>query len=153
MQFKVLRREIMSVDPDVIKELLAHLREYVSRIDNMDFEPHELHEDVDVQDLVAHRLHTAVETMIDISMHIASGLNLPKRDDSASVIKLLGKERILSDNLVKRLTGAPGARNVIVHEYHNVDFQDLEKNLDQNIIDLKDYAKEIVEYLEKEEII
>jgi uncharacterized protein YutE (UPF0331/DUF86 family) len=143
----------MPVDPDVVRELLAALRDYISRLERMEFQREELLKDIDRQDLVSHRLHTAVEAMIDISMHLASGLNLPKRHKASDVIALLGEEGILSSELTQRLTKAPAARNVMVHEYYDVDYELIADNYEDNILDLKDFAREITQYLQQEDII
>lgn len=143
----------MPVDPEVVKKKLARLQDYISRMENMEFDRAELLEDVDIQDMLTHRLHTAVEEMIDLCMHVASGLNLPNKENAKDVILLLGREKILSADLVDRIAQAPATRNLIVHEYHQVDFAVLEKYHQDHLQDLKDFAKEIVTYLQQEQIL
>lgn len=143
----------MPIDPDVIKERLYFLNLYINRLESMEFEPHEISSDADIQDLVSHRLHTAVEAMIDIAIHIASSTNLPRAESASDAIQLLGENEILSEELVSRITNAPAQRNVLVHEYHRIDYEIIEKSFQSNLIDLKQFLAEITEYLIKEGII
>lgn len=143
----------MPIDKVVISKLLQGIADYTHRLEAMEFVPQELYEDIDIQDLVSHRLHVAVEMMIDISVHVAGGLNLPGRDTAADVFRLLAQHEILSNDLVDRIVKAPNQRNILVHEYLDVDYEVINQNYEGYIGDLKQFQREITEYLVKEGVL
>ena len=111
----------MPIEREVVLNLLDQLKDYVADIDQMRFDESELLENRDIQHLLNHRLHSAVEICIDIAMHIASALELPGRDSAIDVIVLLGKHKIISSTLAREFQKAP--RLCIVQQTPRVKFQ------------------------------
>lgn len=138
----------MPVEKDIIIRLLDELKDYIYDIENMSFSESELAESRDMQHLLNHRLHTAVEICIDIAMHIASALELPGREKATDVILLLGKKNIISKELSRDFQKAPGLRNLLIHGYAKVDYGFLFKDYNKEVEDIKRFAQEIKKYLE-----
>ncbi len=143
----------MSIDSVVVTKLIDQLREYIARLEKMRSMKEQFVTDIDTQDLVSHRMHTAVEIMIDIATHIASSLNLGGKETAADVFRLLGKENVLSGELTAKLVSAPAMRNVLIHEYSDVDFQLIADHYDENLSDLKHFLQEITKYLVKQNVL
>lgn len=139
----------MPIDKTIIYNLLEELQDYIYDLENMNFTISELEENRDIQHLINHRLHTAVEICIDIAMHIASALELPGRDSAIDVILLLGKEDIISRKLAAQFQKAPKLRNLLIHGYARVDYQMLFRDYKDDISQMKQFAYQIKEYLEK----
>lgn len=141
----------MPIDKEILSQLLSQLKDYISYIENMNFTKEELVDDVDIQHLLSHRMHMAVEICIDMAMHIASALELPERDSAVDVIRLLGKHKILERKFADKFQKAPKLRNLLIHGYAKVDYQLLYKDYKADVKDLKEFARQINEYLEKSE--
>ena len=139
----------MPIDKTIINNLLEELQGYIYDLENMHFTLFELEENRDIQHLINHRLHTSVEICIDIAMHIASALELPGRDSAIDVILLLGKEHIISQKLAKEFQKAPKLRNLLIHGYARVDYQMLFRDYKDDISQMKQFAFQINEYLDK----
>lgn len=139
----------MPIDKEIIRKLLDELKDYLSDIENMNFAENDLLESRDIQHLLSHRLHMAVEVSIDIAMHMASALELPGRESATDVIMLLGKEGIISNDLAERLEKAPKLRNLLIHGYAKIDYRFLFRDYKKDIQDLKEFALEIKNYLDK----
>jgi len=139
----------MAVDRQVLESLLNKLQKTLLKLDRMDFSSEELREDEDLQDLVDRRLQIAIETCIDMATHLANGLNLPGRDIAGEVFKLLAEEKIIDSNLAEKMSRACGFRNILVHEYLMIDYNLVYENYKFNLDDLRDFAKAVVDFLEK----
>lgn len=139
----------MVVDRQVLESLLNKLHKTLSNLERMEVVVEELLENENLQDLVDRRMQIAIETCIDIANHLASGLNLPGQDTSADIFKLLSEEKILEQNLAEKLSRACGFRNILVHEYLTIDYKIVFQNYKYGLDDLRNFAKTVVDFLEK----
>jgi len=133
----------MPVEREIVIKLIDELKDYISDIENMDFDEGDLVDDRDTQHLLNHRLHTAVEICIDIAMHIASAREFPGRSKAADVIFLLGKEKIISLELAEKFQKAPSLRNILVHGYDEIDYRMLYRDYKNDLEEIKQFAAEI----------
>lgn len=138
----------MPVNKAAILDLLEKLQDYLYDLEYMNFTLPELQENRDIQHLINHRLHTAVEICIDLAMHIASALELPGRDSAIDVILLLGKKGIISKKLAEKFQKAPKLRNLLIHGYAKVDYKMLFKDYRRDISEMKEFATEIKKYID-----
>ena len=63
--------------------------------------------------------------------------------------ELLAKEKVISKKLAENLGSACGFRNIVVHGYQKVDFKQLYYDYKDDLKDLRDFAKQINEFLNK----
>jgi uncharacterized protein YutE (UPF0331/DUF86 family) len=86
------------------------------------------------QDAVALNLQRACEQCIDLANYVirVRKLGLPK--DSRESFRLLASNRIIPEDLAKKLEGMVGFRNILVHEYQRMDF-DLMIDVIENRLD------------------
>jgi uncharacterized protein YutE (UPF0331/DUF86 family) len=141
----------MAIQSETIKNLLQQLDEYLSLIENMSIgSEEEILENKDIQHLLERRLHIALEIAIDISAHIAAGLKLPDRETAKSVFAVLGKEGIISKQLALKMQDVVGFRNILVHEYGEIDHSLVYKTYKEDLGDLHRFGSEIIEFLEEE---
>lgn len=139
----------MPFDREIIDHLLDELKDYIYDIENMKFGENDLLAERDIQHLLNHRLHTAVEICIDIAMHIASALELPGRDSAQDVISILGKNKIISKELAGEFQKAPRLRNLLIHGYAKIDYSFLFRDYRKDLGDIKRFAAEIKIYLNR----
>lgn len=139
----------MAVDRQIIEKLLNSLKGELSKLDAMDFTYEDLVNEVDVQDLVNRRLQVAIESCIDIATHLVSGLNLQGQDTAAEFFRLLAKEGVIRPELAERVAKAYGLRNVLVHLYLKIDYQIVHQSSHEGLEDLREFARQVVGFLEK----
>lgn len=139
----------MPVEKQIIEKLLIELKDYIYDIENMNFTEDNLLQNRDIQHLLNHRLHTAVEICIDIAVHIAGALELPGRESASDVILLIGKNGIISRELAERFQKAPGLRNLLIHGYTQIDYSFLFRDYRKDLGDIKQFALEIKNYTDK----
>lgn len=66
-------------------------------------------------------LMESIQAMIDISCAVVSRYNLGYPDSYADCVRVLRRHEVLPHDLADRLIRAVGMRNVLVHEYLDVD--------------------------------
>lgn len=93
-------------------------------------------------------LQVAIQAALDIANHIiaSSSLERPSKE-SSEVFGILAKEKIISENLSEDLIAATGYRNVLVHEYLEVDRHRTYDIIQNHLSDLSEFAKYIEEFL------
>ena len=139
----------MSVDKTLILKKLDFLQSQLVGIEHMDFDKASFVKDADIHDLVTFRLQQAVETAIDITTHIIAESNLPRKETAKDAFLLLGQEAIIDEELSRRMGKSADFRNRVVHGYNDFDYTLLFRDYKDNILDLKNFAKQIVGFLEK----
>ncbi len=101
------------------------------------------------QDAVIVNLHRACEQCIDMANHIIrlNKLGLPAA--SAESFTLLRKADIIDDELEKKLKGMVGFRNIVIHQYRDIDIKIVVEVLEKNANDLIEFAGILVSALSK----
>ena len=99
-----------------------------------------------LKDIVERNLEVAAQACIDIANRIISMEQLKKPLDAYGSIEMLGKVGILPQTLADKLSPIAGFRNILVHEYLEIDWNEVLKNL-QRIGDLYDFMGHIKTWL------
>ncbi len=95
-------------------------------------------------------LQVAIQACIDIANHIVASLGIDRPiKDTAEVFSSLAGENIIPKGFVETMTEITGYRNVLVHDYLEVDRHITYENIQKRLPDLARFAKHIEEFLEK----
>ena len=87
--------------------------------------------------------------MIDIAAHIVASAKLGQPKSAGDLFVILAKAKILDQKLSQRLTQAVGFRNILVHQYSDIDYHLAYSDLKRKLKDLRDFAERINNYLRK----
>ncbi len=134
---------------DLIFKFLNSLEDSLRRIRSMDFTFDMVLGDEDIQDMLDRRMQKAIEACIDIVIHLSMQLKLPRQEKTSELFNLLSKKKIIDSKLANKLKSAVGLRNIIVHEYTEVDYKLAYSDLDSKLKDLEKFAYEIKKFLDK----
>lgn len=137
----------MSIDKELIYKKLDFLNAHLSAVERMDFTVDSFVENADIHDLVTFRLQQAVETCIDVAVHIISELDIPRKETAKDAFLLLGEQKIITKELAGKLGKAVDFRNRVVHGYNNFDFRILFRDYKDDIAELRTFGREILQYL------
>lgn len=108
------------VDEARVARLLRHLSERVHRLDETRSIP--LADRTPLWlDAVKYLQITAIEACIDVAQHIGSASGFPPPATNAHAVRLLGERRVVAREVAEELAVAVGFRNVLVHQYIDVD--------------------------------
>lgn len=89
---------------------------------------------------------TAIEAVVDVAQHMAAAEGWGPPDSNADAVRLLGRRGVLDPELGERLARAVGFRNVLVHEYVDVDDRVVVDRL-QDLGDLRAFPSAVVRWL------
>ena len=91
----------------------------------------------------------AIESIIDILSVINSDLHLSIPEDEEDVVENLGRNGILTQNMVDKVRRMKGFRNIIVHRYGRIDDLLAYKILTENLKDFGEFIESIEQFLEE----
>lgn len=129
----------------------ARLRELSRRLRRVEAKKpaslRQLAADEDLQDILSRNLELAIQAGVDIAAHLcgAHGQVPPTAGDAFSILAKLG---LLEAALAKRLRRAVGFRNVLMHEYVEVDWKIVLRVATTDTKDLAAFGKAVVALLE-----
>ena len=89
---------------------------------------------------------TAIEACVDIAQHVCAAEGWGPPRDNGDAVALLGRHGVLDPDLADRMRRAVGFRNVLVHEYVEVDDSVVLARLGDPS-DLARYARHVADWL------
>ena len=134
--FPVVRRHLAA-----LREALGNLRRHSGATPEM------LRADMDLRWTVEHGLQLCAQNAIDIATHLAAAAGLDA-SDYASAIDRLSDTRVLPAAFGARFRRIAGFRNVLVHDYIEVDLDVVTRVLDENLDDFEEFARLIEHHLD-----
>lgn len=93
---------------------------------------------------------TCVEVVVDVAQHLCAAEGWGPPSDNGAAVRLLGARGVLPPALADRLVLAVGFRNVLVHEYVEVDDALVEQRL-EDLSDLTAFVKALAGWLRRPE--
>jgi len=139
------------VDEGLILRKLADLEEYLEQLKEFQGVTLDAYlSDWKTQRIVERTLQMMIETCADIAGHIISdkGFRIPK--SYADTFRVLEDNKVIEPDLLQNMVKMSKFRNVIVHQYDNVDAEIITGILRNNIHDFVEFKDCIVTFLKKE---
>ncbi len=100
--------------------------------------------DLDCQESILFNLQMAVQNCIDIAAHIISEEELGIAGSTNEMFYILQENEYLSPQLTENMVAAVGFRNLVVHEYGNIDLRQVYQIAHQDIDDMEGFLKAII---------
>ncbi len=89
----------------------------------------------------------SIEVVIDISSMIISHEDFEKPDSYREMILELGESEILDEDFASNFADIAGFRNILVHQYAEIDEEIVHQKLRENLEDFDEFAKQIATYI------
>lgn len=138
----------MTINKQLIQQKLDQLQNFLRQLESMDFDLTKLKSDQDIQQLVSFRLQQSTKTAIDITMHLIANLDKLKfQSKASSAFQELEKHNIISSQTARQMQLATGFRNLVVHQYADINFNQVFKDYRQDIKSLKRFSHEILDFI------
>ncbi|SRR5690554_1488743 len=129
------------VDVEVIKQRLNQLSTSINKIERFkEISLEEFLKDDIIQDVVEYNLFIAINMMIDIATHIVVDNNMGSPETLGEAFNILNKEKYLNDEETKVYRNMVDLRNILSHEYINIDKKIIYSILKNNLIDIKKFV-------------
>lgn len=136
---------------EVISSRLKLLNQYVDELRSMQWVSFKEYQDNKlIRKFVERTFQTAIEACLDIGSHLISSEGFRYPEDNKDIFQVLHEEGIISGNLLPQLIGMAGFRNVLVHNYADLDDAAVYGALKKRLGDFDEFARAIVAYLERE---
>lgn len=138
------------IDRDLIRRKLSRLNMYLDKLQPII--KHTFNEYLSDQYLKfsAERLiQLIVECASDVNNHVVVEKGQRPPEDYTSSFIRASEVGLISRELADRIKGAGGMRNIIVHEYMDIDDEKVYKTLPIAVSDFKEYIKQVDDFLDK----
>ncbi len=131
------------VSPDVVAKRLRLLDSYLKKLHSIQnrIRLEQFLVDSDMQDIVERNLHLAIETVLDIGQHIIASAGWEPAEEYRNIFVILQQHNVISSNLLGRVQGMAGFRNLLVHEYATIDHTQVFHVLKNHLDDLMELAR------------
>jgi len=133
------------MDKDVVLNKLESLRRCLQRIqDKTPASAELLVGDYDLQDIIALNLERAIQTCVDIGLHIISDLEVPVPEAMAQTFYALKKAGCLDVATAERMAKSVGFRNTAVHAYQEIDWDIVYCIITEHLDDFRSFSRQIL---------
>ena len=137
----------MPVRPEVVRAKLLQISEAVGRLRSwLPVTAERLTRDIMFRWAVEHGLHLAAEALFDTGNHVLAGEFQEAADEYREIPPRLAAPGVLSAATAQRLESLAGFRNLLVHEYANIDAGRLAAGLDR-LDDFEAFVAEVEGWL------
>ncbi len=94
-------------------------------------------------------IRKTVEAVIDIASRLIALEGLERPDAYSKYFKVLEKNEIIQEDLAESLAEMAQFRNMITHQYHKIDHEQLDMIIEEDIEDIRRFISMVIEYGEK----
>jgi uncharacterized protein YutE (UPF0331/DUF86 family) len=138
----------MVIKSEVIRKRLNKLDEYLKILYGLQkYTMEEFLSDPEHYASVERFLHMAIESTIDIGGHIVSGLGMGEVNWYSDIAAIMEEKGYISVELREKWIRIVGFRNILVHQYIEVDRKIVYDVLQNKLSDLEELKKVFVSFL------
>jgi uncharacterized protein YutE (UPF0331/DUF86 family) len=133
------------VEPEIVARKVGALRDHVERIREVLPPAAATYlADRTAQEVVAFNLIQATQSLIDLGVHLISAAGWSVPETFGEIFTTLGARGVMPPDLAERLRRAAGLRNLLVHEYGEIDQALVHEIVSRDLQDLLSAAEHIV---------
>lgn len=137
------------LDPDGVTQKLELMRDALDVLEEVaEVDADKLRDDRIVRGAVERYLMLLVDQAVAVNLHLSGALGGETRRDYASSFRAAADVGVVSDELADRLVGSVGLRNVLAHEYVEVDLQLVAVAVPRAIEEYGAYVRAVASFLQ-----
>ncbi|MBI4263163.1 MAG: DUF86 domain-containing protein [Acidobacteria bacterium] len=137
------------VDRHVVQARLGKIREYVAllhRIGSLADEAAFVRDPL-VYGNAERYLQLAIQAVLDVSNHIVADMDVRLPADNKELFERLAARKVLPVRLSKKLVSMAGFRNILVHEYLEIDRHRVYEVLRKDLADFDRFVRAVTKLL------
>lgn len=139
------------VSKKILFKLIERLERALNRLESKkDVSFEDFEKNWELHGAIIHELQVVIQTIIDIGTHLISELGLKSPDFYREIANILEQNNIIPSDYAENLRKIIAFRNILVHEYMELDLKEVYKNL-QKLEDLRKFAVYILNFLDTQE--
>lgn len=136
------------VDIELVRSKIARMKHSLNRLKGKySLTWTQFRDDIDVQDIVSHNLQLAIQICINISSHIIADEDWEVPTSFGNTFRILSNHKVISPEMADIMASMAGFRNVLIHEYEDVDLKKVYEILTNRLSDFEDFSRQIIKYL------
>ena len=136
------------VRPEVIQKRLAKVEEYLTILKGIQrYALEEFLADPERYGSAERFLQLAIEGMNDLGSHLIADLNLGTLDSASDIPRILCEKGYVDEDLCETWVRMIGFRNILVHDYLDVDRSIVHRVLQQNLDDVQALMRVFARFL------
>jgi len=141
------------IDKEVIKKKFQELSIYLKELEkNRDLSWEDFSSSLGKQWLICHGLQLSIQIILDVGNHILASIGENQIEDYVDIIDKLGERGIIPSEFAKSIRGMAGLRNILVHEYVDLDLKKIYEILQNRLSDFYDFMEYVNRFISREEI-
>ena len=141
------------IDEEVLVEKLRHINQYTDELHQMRGISIEAYEnDVMRRRAVERTFMNLIQACIDLSRHIRRGLDRDPQESAKDEIVAIGDAGIISENVEAKMAEAVGFRNVLAHQYGDINDKTVYDILHNDLHWFERFQQQIAQWLQEQDI-
>ena len=135
------------VDFDLVRHKISHIDNNLSRLkERSKVTLKQLTDDLDIQDIILHNLQLAIQACMDIGSHIIADESWEMPNTLGEIFSVLQHHNVISSQIEENLKPMVGFRNILIHEYQEIDLEKVYDIITNHLVDFNKFRKEIINY-------
>lgn len=136
------------VDKDVVLNRIKHLEDNITYLEKIKkYDKKTFSSTQDIYYRFERALHLALEAVLDLGNHLIADQNLETPDSNRDIFRILFENEIIGNELKESLIKMAGFRNILVHDYLDLDRELEYEIIKNNIDDIKEFMRVVLKYL------
>lgn len=135
---------------DILEKIntrLETLREYVKILKSLKgVTGKDLATNIDKRAKAERYLQLAIEACVDIAELIISDQRLPTPKTARETIEILGDNGILKKEFASEFAPAVGFRNILIHDYLKIDYNQVADKINNRLGDFEKFAQQVAKF-------
>jgi uncharacterized protein YutE (UPF0331/DUF86 family) len=132
------------VDGDVVADKLRHIESYTADLKEMRGLPKaDYVDDTVTQRAVERTFEMLVQACIDLAQHIRRAEGLEPSGTAKQEVQALGEADVISAETQRKMEEAVGFRNVIAHQYGDIDHEVVYDTLHEDLVWFERFQQEV----------
>lgn len=136
------------MDKEFLKRKLTLANRYFEELSKVEFDLYQMENEIDIYAKVLFLYQNVIERCLGLATYIIKDQKLPIPSTAKQAFMELSRAKILDTKTAKRLGGAYGFRNAIIHDYDQIKLAELVEEHSNNLDNLKTFLKAIAKYIE-----
>ncbi len=137
------------VDKDLLNSKLQELERYITQLSkHRGVTSDKLANDLDEAWIIQHGLLLCIQVVLDMGNHILADAGVSV-NEYADIFPQLGRLGVIPEDYAVSIKGMAGLRNLLVHEYSELDMDTLAGVVNNRLNDFTRFGTYVLKYMEK----
>lgn len=126
----------------VIENKISAVKKYLKILERYKkYSQKEIVENIDIKGALERYLYLAVQSAIDLAEAVIAYKDFRKPATMSEIFYILNEEEVIPSNLTNKLSKMVGFRNIITHDYEDIDYAIVYTILHRGLKDIENFIK------------